>query len=513
MKIHKLILLVTFSLVLHLNAHSQKDEEIFIPYKMGKKYGIADINANLIIQPEYSTVPIFNKENKLFIVKKENEYGLKDLNDQFIFKSDYKINSVHPKFYLLSKDKKYKLVNHEGINLLDKEYSRINILNNNFALLFDSKKHVKLVKLTPDSKFKFSLIDSTTKETFPPHPTDSIFYFPRESEVVRYNVSKNEIKIIETIKRKGKDSDEPMEILRKKNNKKSFGKDSIYLVYNIFRSQDYRDKGKIVRTKYINYIKTNYQEAKTVLIEKVPLPNSYEKYHNIRHITRKILKDSLFSYMGIDIPICIRNEFVTIKDSFNHYHILNYKGELINPYPIEDLSEKPLIVNCNEFNFIFKYKDKWGILGSSGEIKINPVNDTIVFPEKYIKRGINHATTCFINTLGIHTIKNNKHGISDFGNKELVPHVMDNISRLNTAFLLLKDGKYGVFRKKADINTEEYSFYKFKYKTNRLYVYPKFKEKIIGLTEIQGVTLLRLGDDNGSFLGYANQNGIKYFKN
>lgn len=512
MKIYKLILLLAVGLIFYLDVNSQNNEKVFVPFRVGENYGIADIDANLIIQPEYSVVPIYNKENNLFIVKKGNEYGLKNLNDQFVFKTDFKINRIYPNFYLLSKDKKYKLVNPNGLNLLDKEYSRIIILNNNFAVLVDSNNHTKLIKITPDSKIKFSIIDSTTKNVFPPHPSDSIFYFSKKYEVIKYKVSKNDIQIIEVIKREINDFDESVELIRKTDNKKAFGRDSIYLAYSIFRSRNYKDRGNIVRTKYINYLKTNYQKAKTVLIEKIPILNNYKKYHNIRHIYPQILKDSLFNYKGTNIPISIKNEFVTIEDSSSHYHIINYKGEVINSFPIDKLSEKPLLVNCNEFNFIFKYKNNWGILGSTGEEKLSPAYDTIIFLDKYVKRGKNFGSICFFNTLGIHTVVNNKHGISDFGNKELVPHEMDSIFRINSAFLLQKDGKYGVFRKEVDINTEGYSYYKFKHKASRLYIYPMFKEKIIGLTEINGVTFLRLGNEDGLFLGYANQNGKKYFR-
>jgi len=134
--------------------------------------------------------------------------------------------------------------------------------------------------------------------------------------------------------------------------------------------------------------------------------------------------------------------------------------------------------------------DKVGLLNGYGELLIDFQYDKI---ERLNRTGkISY----------LHVVKNNKHGIVNPYNKILVPIEMDEIKKISHFlynFHFQKNKLNGVFRLNGILKNNDYCP-------------PIYSETIKKVIYIYDYFLVELENEEGEFLGYANNNGIKYFE-
>lgn len=491
------------------NSFSQTYSGPMIPYKIEDKWGLSDTNANLIIYPKYDTSPIFSQKDSIFFVKNQDGYGIKDLNDNYIFKSSNQIIRKYSNLYIVKDGNEYSFSDNQNQNIFGVNFIKIRILKDRYALVQKLNKDHELIRIPKNTNQKLITIDSTSGESRIINDSTILLYKP--NQIRKYTISSQEGVLIETKEEKLNNEDEAIDqYINLRQNNKSL-KDSIVFYFSIQRIFSGKHRGSVSRVRYIKYFKTEYQNEQVKFLDTIPIIENWTNSLIISHRRPGISLDSMINYKGIQIPAKLRGELLIYKDASNLYQIVNYNGKKIHDFNIENISEKPLKKECKENLWLVKTNQKWGMMNSLGELIIEPSYDSIVFPEEYIRSGIRFIThECFNNLSGIHTIKNGKHGITDLGNEELIAHEMDSIKGQDNLsyFILMKNSKYGLYRK----GREGKDPFNRVYNISGINVHPLFDEQIIGIKEVNGITLIKLGNEEGLFIGYANQNGIKYFK-
>lgn len=148
---------------------SNIDDTYFLISNKGK-YGLFNINDNVILQPAYKSIYLINSSKALVSV--DSGYLFFNLKTQSFEQERYqKFYSINPKIIALKRDDKWGLINNEGVLLIPFEYDR-----EISSFSFDEKKQNDNFFVVQKNK-KYGIVN-LSKKILVPFDYDFIDYSP-----------------------------------------------------------------------------------------------------------------------------------------------------------------------------------------------------------------------------------------------------------------------------------------------------------------------------------------------
>ena len=106
------------------------EEDIF-KFKKDEKYGLIDIEGKEILKPEYEEISVIKGLKNSILIKKDGKYGLVNTKGAIIINPEYKKieklddDSTHG-YIVVNGENKYGLVSYAGTKILDNKFEKIN---------------------------------------------------------------------------------------------------------------------------------------------------------------------------------------------------------------------------------------------------------------------------------------------------------------------------------------------------------------------------------------------------
>lgn len=308
-----------------------KEVDNSILIKQNGKYGLVNSEGSIIIEPQYKEIKNLGStyEYGYITVTEDNKYGLVDNLNKVILANEYeKIDQIEGKdLFVIEENKKQKVVNKEGIVVIEKGFDKIkSILNQSSGVIFEENS-------------KYGVMDAEGKEIIPADYEDII-----EGSSSTYIAQKNrKYGVID------KNKDEKIgfyyEII------------SYYPQASIYVAEDKEYNATIFDSSFTEKLKGVVSEV-----------NEKDGYLKIRVGDESRYYNFKFEQKEAKDILTANNLFLAKQDG--KYGVVNTKGEVVVDYQYEDAIEQ------NIAGYIAIKKDgKWGSIGPNGQVALEPTYD------------------------------------------------------------------------------------------------------------------------------------------
>lgn len=463
-----------------------------IPYREGKLWGLCDTNAIVKVKPMFDGIDMHSL-NGHHLIHKDNKMGVITMDSMVLKPNYFRLFFIDTLFLLaLSNDSKCKtVIDYKGNEIWTGDFKRINRHNVNFKiplysilssnadsitiLAFDSSKR----RLHPIIKYKqirrMGDEINNEHENFPLfYVNDSIvkFYYNEETGRLEtlisvYEPNKTEIKVrsIDTAHR---------------------FVDIVNLNYNYKTSEIERQ---------VNHYEYGLECETKEKTERFILPSGIDKIYEL-------------SYNYDLIPFhSIKNKDTLIK--FQSYFVYEQNNKLgifadrtVIPAQFDTLGQN-FIVKDKGFMFMTGIKKKsqlkWGVINQNGEIIVENDFDSIhLWMLYYDDLAYIKSPQCYSNP------QRYVQGFIAFKGKSQFIYDTEGNQLLNSKSAIVKEGRVNL----NIIDGKKYGFFK----DIDEYCQPTLPYPVYNFTYYEGSLLLFLQDNDNNFKGYANINGLLYFK-
>lgn len=516
------------SIFLILATFTLKSQNLLIPYRDGVTWGLSDTLGNILVKPVYDRVVFQETGCEFFITIKNQRYGIvsnreiikpvfENISGSYYFEADSTINSKKVTYFFNGNGDHLFPNNYKSMELI----SRIE-LNPHYDYDYPPKKPLFLFFLGYDTLgktglFCYNVLDPKASklliesknhtdldfETRSIDPNHKVFLFgdkhilvsydlkQKKLSVMKFNTAealkKAESKIREDNEKESVESKQPSVIIQDSNIKKyTPPKVRIRSMYELV------DGELLLRSSYENLQGLTYHTTS----KKVDLNSKAYSISIEIGFTGEIKEDTAINY----------STYVLYKKNNKHGFI--WGGKII-----PNIYDSLYLIRCDSFQyFIFGVRDSTGIM-KLGTMK--PDGTIIIAPEY---NEISYKIFSYYNYINVASSyqwivkKGSKFGIITPKNKIILDFVYDTIFKANHLIHLNKNGLYGVY----------YSRYPDEYFKAPVFLIEPFTPykvlRIVNLPRTNDITknyiqILELVDQEGRIVGYANPNGLKYFKN
>ncbi len=514
--------LTIFIILCSFSANSQS---FLIPYREGQLWGVADTLGNIVVNPVYDRVESNDFATGIFRTTKNGRHGIvtnreiikpvfNNISGNIYFEADSSINYKTVKFFF----------NMNGDPLFPGNYTsmrciaRIESKPNNsyrtekplllFFLGYDTKGRAGLFCFNVENPKESKLLMQGKKNTEMEMDVSSINQYSKVFEMkgmyilVTYDYKKKKLrvlklkthselkkaeqKILDESRKESEDVIQKPERVQESNTK-------IYIPPKV----RIRSSFKLVNGEL--FLESHYENQKNMTYhtthKKVEF-NSKDYTISIKlGYSSKIKEDTSFSYL----------KYVLYKKNNKH-------GFIWADQIIPNIYDSLCLIICDSFQYFI-----YGVRDSTGKMKLGtmkPDGTVIIAPVYNEIRYKIYSYSDYTNVASSYqwiVKKGPKFGIITPKNKIILDFNYDTIFKANNLIHLKKDGLYGVY---YSSNSDEHF-------TEPIFLIEPFVPykilKIVHLPRTKDLTknyiqLLELADKEGRIMGYANPNGLKYFK-
>ncbi len=134
----------------------------YIQVYIKDKTGLIDSEGHIIIEPEYDN--LYSYGDHLFVVSKNNKYGITDLKNNWILPIEYNSISKYHDVYVLYNQEKYGMLDEKGNRIMDDIYDMIRVTGSNSIIV---GKDGKMGMITPQKDTILPFIYDEIREQNP----------------------------------------------------------------------------------------------------------------------------------------------------------------------------------------------------------------------------------------------------------------------------------------------------------------------------------------------------------
>ena len=542
MKIHFILLYLIF---ISLNAFSQ--EKMFVPFRVGSKFGLSDLNGNLVYPAEFEYVKTENLGNSdaRFI-------GIKEGSSTFFYKGkkiverskDAKYEIVRESFVTVSEENKgFEIFNFKGEQITDKSYEELvfcdNILQRNFYytctpfIIRDQEDNLTLLVFNEETKkITKTIIENVCSLTL--DLSDNL-YKNQFTFFVKEKINSQKVKLQFIF-----DGDsfvilDPTNYFKKntQNNPKK-GKPIILEENDEDNMENYQEFGVQAPLEYVgrdveyrDYSKDDFRVFNKVSGSCITIVQKNDNTSKETEIELTQYIES-FKFQNVNVKLFDRNARIFINDIILYKSKGKYGAVLTDKYylsPIYD-SIRLLVFDENSskptYYFQVGIKDsisnkmKFGLVDLSGKVIKSIVFD--VFRTMFDSPENDYKFTCSLPFDAEFIVaQKDKYGVISL-NGQKAPLIYDDIFSMDSKnCVLVKSGLYGIYfqdRRLANLNIIEPVFTKIPFINHKSLVMP-----IIELYDVNNSTndssdlsLTEIQNRIGNFFCYGNINGMMYYR-
>lgn len=512
---HKLATLYLILVSFTVNCQS-----VLIPYREGNLWGVSDTLGNIVVKPVYDYVSYEITGSGFLISTKNRRHGIvsnreiikpvfeKISGSYNFFEADSSINGRTVKYFFNSNGDPLFPKNYTSMSLVDGishsfDYPRGRPLfhffwgydttgkGGLFCYNVENPKESKLLlegKKNTEMEIEFRSINRYNK----------IFIVDYKYILVSYDFKKRKLRVLKF------KTDEELEKAENKIKEES---------------KKMKQKPKIIQdsnTKIYIPPKVRISSVYELVDGELFLKSSYENLQNLTYYTT--LKKVGFNSKDYSIVINSGHTYKIKEDTSVSYpmYVLykknNKQGFIWGDKIIPNIYDSLNLIQCDSFQYFI-----YGVRDSTGTMKLGTMkpDGTVIIAPEYNEISYKiYSSYYYINVASSYqwiVKKGSKFGIITPKNKILLDFNYDTIFKANNLIHLKKNGLYGVYYSGyADEHFKEPIFLIepfVSYKILRVVYLPRTND--INTNYFQ---LFELVDKEGRIIGYANPNGLTYFK-